>query len=293
MGRPTSTLRDLTALLKPSVTGMSVFMAAGGLWLASASTPDVDILVILGALLGTAMAVGSANALNMVVEREGDGLMARTASRPLPDGRLTVGPALTFGIIVGVAGLLTLWWSTNALTMWLGAAALVSYVGVYTPLKRKTPLALLIGAVPGAAPPLMGWTAVTNSLDGPGLALFAVLLVWQLPHFLAISLFRMEDYARAGLRTVPVVRGERVAKLQALAWSTALLPCSLVLIPLGAAGWLYLVVALAAGVWFWSIAARGLAADAGVQWARRFFGASLVYLPVLVVGLAVDRLLLP
>ena len=292
MAGPTTTLRDLTALLKPSITGLSVFMAAGGLWLASSSHPGGDPLLILGALIGTALAVGSANALNMVLERDGDRLMARTASRPLPDGRLAVGPALAFGVIVGVGGLATLLWTTNALTMWLGAAALVSYVGIYTPLKRRTPLALLIGAVPGAAPPLMGWTAVTGTLDGPGVALFGVLLIWQIPHFLAISLFRMEDYARAGIRTVPVVRGERVAKLQALAWSTALLPCSLALIPLGAAGWLYLVVALGAGIWFWSFAARGLAAGAGVPWARRVFGASLVYLPVLVVGLAVDRLLL-
>ena len=279
---------DLIALLKPRITALSVFMAAGGLWLAGAG----GWTLMAGTLLGTALAVGSANALNMHLERDGDRLMARTAERPLPAGRMAAPVALWFGVAVGLVGLATLWLAANPLTALLGALALVSYVWVYTPLKRRTALAVVVGAVPGAAPPLMGWTAATGSIEGPGLVLFLVLLVWQIPHFIAISLFRKDDYARAGIVTIAGTRGDRAAKIQALAWATALLPVSLALAPLGAASWLYVTVAMGAGLWFCWMAARGFAPAAGSAWARSLFGASLVYLPLVVLGLTFDRLVL-
>jgi protoheme IX farnesyltransferase len=179
----------------------------------------------------------------------------------------------------------------NPLTALLGGFALLSYVLVYTPLKRRTPLALIIGAVPGAMPPLMGWTAAQGALEGPGLALFLILLVWQIPHFLAISLYNKGDYARAGIKVVPVVRGDRNAKLQAVAYATALIPVSLMLVPMGVAGVLYGVVAMALGVWFLAVGVQGLRPEMGVKWARGFFRVSLVYLPGLVLGLVLDMVI--
>lgn len=280
----TQRLRDFYELGKPSITGMNVLMALGGLALAGAGA---DWRLIAATCIGTGLAAASANALNMVLEREGDKLMARTANRPLPQGRLQVSEAIAFGLVTGVAAIALLS-TTNPLTAGLGLFALLSYVFIYTPLKRKTPLALLIGAVPGAIPPLMGWTAVTGTLDLPGLTLFGILLVWQLPHFIAISLFRKADYARAGIRTVPVVRGDAIAKAQSVAWSLALVPISLALVPLEVAGWIYGSVALTLGLGFLGMSLKGFAKGAGYTWARQFFFASLVYLPVLTVALAVD-----
>ncbi len=280
----TQRLRDFYELGKPSITGMNVLMALGGLALAGVGA---DWQLVLVTAVGTAAAVASANALNMVWEREGDKHMARTASRPLPRGRLGVGESIAFGLVLGVLSIAILA-SINLVTAGLGLFAILAYVLVYTPLKRRTPLALLIGAVPGAVPPLMGWTAATGSIDLPGLTLFGILLVWQLPHFLAIALFRKQDYARAGIKTVAVVRGDRVAKAQAVAWSLALIPISFALVPLEVAGWLYGSVALVLGFGYLGYSLKGLRPSGDAAWARRYFFASLVYLPVLTLALAID-----
>ena len=274
--------RDLLELAKPSITGLSVFMAIGGLWLANHAVLSTWIATVLG----VGLVVASANALNMYLEKETDALMQRTADRPLPAGRLAPPWALAAGFVYGIIGVsvLALW--TTPMTTVLSGLSLVLYVGVYTPMKRHSPLALAVGAIPGAAPPLLGWTAATGTVDGPGLVLFAVLFLWQMPHFLAISLFRKADYARAGMKTVPIIRGDRAARLQALAYATALLPISLMLIPLGTVGWAYFVVATASGFGFWWIALQGILVNADVQWARKLFFASLVYLPVLIGGVA-------
>ncbi|MEZ4266048.1 MAG: heme o synthase [Myxococcota bacterium] len=282
-----ATIRDYAELTKPSITRMCLLMTAAGLGLAPG---DASLTVIIGALAGTALAVGSANALNMWWERKSDRLMVRTRTRPLAEERISPVAALVFSLCVGVAGLALLAITTNALTTLLGFIALASYVLIYTPLKYRTPLALVIGAVPGAMPPLMGWTAVTNSLDAPGLVLFGILLLWQMPHFLAISLFRKHDYARAGIRIVPVVRGDEVARRQAVAWATGLVPVSLLLTPLGVTGTLYLVIALMSGLAFLGFAITGLRQTTGPSWAYRFFIASLIYLPLLTAGFVLDRL---
>ncbi len=281
-------LRDLVALTKPSVTGMNILMTLGGLAMAGVGA---DWTLIALTVLGTSGAVASANALNMVWERDGDKLMARTAGRPLPTGRMSPAVAALFGVVIGICGVALLA-MVNLTTAGLGLFALLSYVLVYTPMKRRAPLSLLVGAVPGAIPPLMGWTAVTGRLDLPGLVLFGILLVWQLPHFIAIALYRKADYARAGIKTVPVVRGDAVAKAQAIAWCTALVPLSLMLVPLEVAGWFYGTVALGLGVWFLAWSLKGLKRGAGAPWARKFFFASLIYLPVLVLALALDVALL-
>jgi protoheme IX farnesyltransferase len=284
---------DYLALTKPGIVRMCLLMTAGGLWLAPSTA---SWMVWLAALVGSSLAVASANAFNMVWEREGDRLMMRTRNRPLAAGRLRVVPASVFAGALGLASMVVLVLGTNLLTAVLAAFALLSYVLIYTPLKRMTPLALVIGAVPGAVPPLLGWTAVTNSLDLPGAVLFGILLVWQMPHFLAISIFRKQDYADAGIKCVPVVRGETVAKVQAIAWALLLIPVSLALTPLGVTGNFYLVVALLAGLAFLGFAISGLRGEvrrdgvANLRWARQLFALSLVYLPVVTIALVVDLL---
>ncbi len=276
-------LRDLIALGKPTITASSVMMAGGGLLLAPAGASPSVAAALLG---GTGLAVASANALNMWVERHSDGLMRRTRARPLPSGRLDPRVALSFGVGTGAAGVLLLALAVNPITAALGLAALLTYAAVYTPLKRRTHHALVIGALPGAAPPLMGWTAATGSIDLPGLALFAVLFLWQLPHFLAIAVRARDDYAAAGIRTIAGVRGERAARAQAIAYAAGMIPVSAALVPLGVAGGLYLAGAVALGVWM-----LHLAAAPSPRWCARLFRGSLIYLPALILVLIGDQLL--
>lgn len=281
-------LGDFIALTKPSVTRMCLLTTAGGLALAPGTPSN---LTIATALIGTACAVGGANAFNMWIERDADARMSRTRRRPLPAGRLAPARAARFAWGMSIASVVMLALGTNLLTALLAAAAIAAYVLVYTPLKYRTPLALVIGAIPGAAPPLLGWTAATGSIDAPGLVLFGVLLVWQLPHFLAIALYRQEDYARAGIRIVPLVRGAAIAKIQAVAWAMTLIPISMLLVPLGIAGNFYLVGSVVLGCLFLGWGFTGLDDKAGVRWARGFFFASLVYLPALTAILAIDVIL--
>ncbi len=278
-------LADLVALTKPGVTRMCLLTTAGGLALAPVPW---DWSVAISALVGTACAVAGANAFNMWIEREADARMSRTRRRPLPSGRMSPALAVRFAWLLTITAVVVLALGTNVLTAVLAAAASAAYVLVYTPLKYRTPLALLIGAVPGAAPPLLGWTAATGSIDAPGVVLFFILLVWQLPHFLAIAIYRQDDYARAGIRIVPLVRGVPIAKIQAVAWSMVLVPVTMLLVPLGIAGDTYLVCSVVIGCGFLAWSFTGLDDSAGVRWARGFFLASLVYLPALAAALAWD-----
>lgn len=280
------TLRDVVSLAKPRITLMVLITTAGGLALAG----RVDFWTAACTLLGTALVVGSANTLNCWLERDSDRLMTRTQNRPLPAGRLSPAIALMFGLTLGGMAIPLLTLGVNRLTGALAAIALVSYVWVYTPLKQKTPAALLIGSVPGALPPLIGWTAVTGRLEWAGIALFGVLFFWQLPHFIAIAIFRQAEYTRAGIRVLPAVRGLRVAKVHALVHSVLLLAVTVALVPLQVAGTAYLVVALALGGMMIVLSVRGFTAKAEHRWARQLFAASLVYLPLLFTALAVDAL---
>lgn len=287
-GKSSQLSRDLIELTKPGIVRMCLVTTAGGLWLAPGS---LDAWTVIAALVGSALAVASANTFNMVWEHQTDRLMRRTRLRPVAARRIPVSIAAAFAGLLAVAAWLVLILGTNPLTTAIALLALASYVFVYTPLKFKTPLALLVGAVPGAAPPLLGWTAATGELSGGGLALFAILLIWQIPHFLAIAIYRKDEYAAAGIRCVPIVRGDTVAKFQAVAWSALLVPVSLLLTLLGVTGVLYLGLAalLSLGFFGWSLS--GFRPGAGVRWARGYFLASLVYLPALTAALVLDRLL--
>ncbi len=279
---------DLFALTKPGVTRMCLLTTGGGIVLAPG---EADVGATFAALVGVAMAVGGANSFNMWMERDTDRLMARTRWRPLPAGRLEPSTALRLAWAMSLAAVAILGAFTNPLTVGLAALAIFAYATIYTPLKYKTPASLIVGAVPGAAPPLLGWTAMTGTLDPGGLVLFGILLVWQIPHFIAVALYRKLEYERAGIRTVPTVRGEAVAKIQAVAWSMVLVPLSMLLTPLGVAGGFYGAGALLLGSGFLAWSFTGLDNDAGPRWARGFFLASLVYLPALTLVLALDAML--
>lgn len=237
-------------------------------------------------LLCTALVVAAANASNMVLEVDADALMSRTRDRPLPSGRLQAAPvvrASKVALILGLAGLACV----DLLAAALAFLAFASYVWVYTPLKRTTPHALYVGAVPGAIPPLIGYAAVTNGrLDSAALSLFLLLAVWQVPHFLAIATFRRDEYERAGFKVFTVCRSRDEVRRLMLIWSALLVAISLLPAWLGMGGTLYLALALGFGVPFLVGAAYGLSPAADDGWARSLFFASMPHLVVLFVGLA-------
>lgn len=282
-----TTARDLVALAKPRITVLVALTTAAGYYAAPGQSAfGAGKTLIL--LVGTLLIVGGANALNMYLEREIDGLAPRTRKRPLPDGRMSPSVALWFGIALGAGGLFFLS-LLNLLTGFLGLLALSLYVCVYTPMKQTSPGALVVGAVPGALPPLMGWTAVRDGIDLGGLSLFVILFLWQLPHFLAISLYRQREYRTAGYRVTATEHGVGTAKLQVIIYLLALWPAALILYPLGIAGKLYLLTALLGGAGFALVGILGLRREARERWARQLFVASLLYLTVILVALFVDR----
>jgi protoheme IX farnesyltransferase len=278
--------RALVELTKPRITTMVVVTFAGGLWLAPGAVAGWRTAL---ALLGTVLIVGAANALNMYLERDIDGRMARTRRRPLPEGRLSPEVAVGLGAVLASAALPLLLVGANVLTAALGLLAFVSYVWVYTPLKRVSGAALFVGAVPGALPPLMGWTTTTGRLDAGGAALFAILFLWQVPHFLAIALYRSEDYARAGVRVLPLSQGPAATRWHIVLSTAALVAVSLLPTPLGVAGPLYLVAAALLGVGFFAVTLGGFRARALAGWARSVFLASLLYLTALFAALALGH----
>jgi protoheme IX farnesyltransferase len=275
--------RELFLLAKPRLSALVLLTTSGGMWLAPGRIHPARALLTV---LCTAAVVGAANALNSYIERDSDALMHRTRDRPLPAGRLDPTLALAFGLMVPVFALPVLALVAGPLTAALALTALISYVAVYTPLKRRSSLALFVGAVPGAIPPLMGWTAVTGHADLGGIAVFLLLLAWQLPHFIAISLYLKEDYARGGMKVFALVHGDRMARLWIAGTSLLLLPASLLPVALGLASWVYGGIATAASLAFTAAALTGLRLTGeSSRWARRVFLGTLLYLTVLMVGL--------
>jgi len=283
--RALARLRDFVELTKPRLSGLVVLTAWGGMVLAPRRPGAAREALVLALV---AMAVGGANALNCWFERDTDGLMKRTRGRPLPSLRVAPRHALAFGTALAAVSVPALAFVANGLTSILALVAVVSYAGVYTPLKRRTPLALYVGAIPGAIPTLLGWTAATGRVQVPGLALFALLFVWQLPHFLAIAQYLKDDYSRAGIKALSIVHGDAAARRAIAAWSVALVPVSLALVPLGVAGPLYLVAAIFLGFFF---AAKALATPApghDARWARGVMLGSVSYLALLFLALVID-----
>lgn len=279
--------RDLWEMTKPGITLMVTLTAGLGFLLAERGS--FPFLLLVNTLLGTGLVSAGASVLNHVLERDTDALMQRTASRPLPMGRIDPDLALLFGVVVAVVGLAVLALGTNLLTALLGAAALAGYVFVYTPLKRISSFATVIGAVPGAIPPMMGWAAVRNDLDLAAWVLFGILFFWQLPHFLAIAWLCREDYARGGFPMLPVLdpEGSRTGR-QAILYGAALIPVSLLPSLLGLMGTVYFVGALAFGLIYLGFS-FGFAALRSNPGARRLMLASLLYFPALLLIMLLDR----
>jgi protoheme IX farnesyltransferase len=281
-----SLLSAFVQLSKPRVTRMVVLTMLCGALMAPGS---IDAVLLALALVGTAAVVAAANTLNMVLEGDVDALMERTRTRPIPAGRIAPEIALAFGIALTVVGLTLLFVVVNPLTAMLAGVALLSYVLVYTPLKRVTPFALHVGAIPGAIPPVLGWTSVTGTLALPPLALFAILFVWQLPHFVAIAIFRQAEYEAAGIRVLPAVRGLSAAKRGIVAYSVLQLAVSVIPWAIDFVSPLYLAVALPLGLAYVGYGLLGLRREAGQAWARKLFFASMPYLVLVLVAIVVFR----
>lgn len=277
---------DFAELTKPRITSLVLVTAAVGYAVGTLGTFSILRFVLF--MAGTALLCAGASALNQFAERDTDARMVRTSRRPLPAGRLRPDEALSFGLVLSAAGLAMLAF-VNPLTLLLGAASLASYVLAYTPLKRVTSLSTVVGAVPGALPPLMGWAAARESLGPAGWGLFAILFLWQLPHFLAIGWLYRDDYARGGFPMLTVTdRDGSSTGRQAVLYATALLPVTLAAGLLAAAGKGYLWGALLLGVAFLGCAML-FAWDRSTAAARRLFFASVLYLPLLLGLMVFDR----
>jgi protoheme IX farnesyltransferase len=278
---------DFVALAKPRLNLLVVASTVAGYAMAHGDTTN---LAALGwTIVGTALVAGGASAINQVIERDADSLMRRTRLRPLPDGRLGPVEALAFAAILSVLGLLVLAAGVNVASALVALATLVSYAAIYTPLKRRTSFATVIGAIPGALPPVIGWAAAAGTLSQGAWVLFAILFLWQLPHFLAIAWMYREDYARAGFPMLPVIEPDgRSTARQAVVYAAALLPVALAPTLVGMSGPVYFGGALILTLIFLGVSMR-FAMTRAVRDARQLFFASIVYLPLLWALMIADR----
>lgn len=286
--RVVSRLADYAELTKPRIALLVLLTVAAGYRLGSAGDWRLAPLVL--ASIGILLVAAGSSALNQYLERRTDARMTRTRNRPLPAGRLRPWEVLTFGLASAAVGCVWLWFLINPLTAILCGSTFVLYAFIYTPLKRLSSFCTAVGAIPGALPPVLGWTAAGGSLDLGALSLFGIMFLWQFPHFLAIAWLYREQYAAAGLRMLPNrMPAPRVTGLMATGYALALLPISLLPVHLGLAGTWYGVAALVLGLWY-------LAASLRFAWtedrrsARRVLWVSLFYLPTVLGCLTIDHL---
>ena len=266
-------------LTKPRITFLIVLTSAAGFCLGSKA--QVDYTALFNALFGIALLSSGIATLNQFMERGLDGRMRRTLARPLPSGKLTPAQALWFGVALTVVAEVYLALFVNLLTAAFGVSVIVGYLFCYTPLKTRSSLSTVVGAFPGAMPPLMGWTAATGHAGLEAWALFAILFIWQFPHFLAIALMYREDYARAGILMLPVVEPDgRLTAQQIVIWTLLLVPVSLFPTVLGTTGAVYFYGAFLLGLLFLATSVHA-ALSKSRQGARRLLLASVLYLPVL------------
>jgi protoheme IX farnesyltransferase len=286
-GRSAARIADYVALAKPRLNLLVVATSAAGYYLGAPGSPEA--LPMASAVIGTALVAGGAAALNQVFERDTDALMRRTRLRPLPDGRIVAADATWFGVVLSGIGLVLLAARANVIAALLASATLVIYLMVYTPMKRRTSIATFVGAVPGALPPLIGWTAARGAVSLGGLALFAIVFLWQIPHFMAIAWLYRDDYRVAGFPMLPVIEpdGRRTGR-HAVLFAVALLPVALVPTFAGVSGLVYAAVALALGLGLIWLAVRFALSPSDTAARRLFFG-SITYLPLLWIAMIADR----
>jgi protoheme IX farnesyltransferase len=276
-------IADFFELTKPRITFLVLVTTLVGFYMGSRD--GMSLLLLFHTILGTGLVAGGASALNQYFERELDARMVRTRTRPLPDGRLSPNEALVFSGIVSAAGVVHLLYFVNTLTAALGAATLAGYILVYTPLKTRTTLCTIIGAFPGAAPPLMGWTAARGELDVVALSLFAILFLWQMPHFFAIAWIFTEDYTRAGFSMH--VSGERTGR-QIIFFCCVLIPVSILPTVFGLTGMIYLIGAILLGFIYLGYG-FAVALFRSNTYAHRLLRISILYLPAVLVLMMLDK----
>jgi heme o synthase len=287
-------MKDYIALTKPRITwlilmstGIGYFfgLPAGAFrWMGGPSW-----LLLLTTLVGTALIASGSAALNQWYERESDFKMRRTKTRPIPGGRMVANRALIFGWVLAIAGFLILWLGVNLLSGALGLITLICYLFVYTPMKQRSSLSTVVGALPGAMPPMIGYAAASGELTSQAWALFAILFVWQFPHFLAIAWMYKDDYSRAGIRMLPVVEPDgKSTSRQIVGYASTLIPVSLFPTLLGMTGKIYVVGALLLGGWFLYVGVR-VAFDRTALRARQVLLASVIYLPLIYGLMVLDR----
>jgi protoheme IX farnesyltransferase len=297
--KPHSLLADYATLFKLRVSTMVIITAGAGFYLGSLQSGISPFHAgLLQALAGIAVVTCGSSALNQALERKTDSLMRRTASRPMAAGRISLMHGLILGFAAIFLGSLYLAYTTNLLTGTLTLLTAIGYVAIYTPLKRVTTINTFIGAFPGALPPLIGWTAARGIIEWPGVALFAILFVWQFPHFMAIGWMYREDYARAGIRLTPNLPNTQYAAqstvIQALFYAVLMIPASLWPTALHTTGYLYAVAATVLGVgylWYTIRFARILRnpdSDTSRLVARDLLRASVIYLPLLLAAMMID-----
>jgi protoheme IX farnesyltransferase len=278
---------DFVALTKPRLNLLVVATTAGGYYLGAG--PGANALGLANVTLATALVAGGSAAFNQVMERKVDALMDRTRRRPVADGRLSVRDSLIFATVLSLAGLLWLALTTTLLAAAVALVTLLTYVVLYTPLKRRTSFATVVGAIPGALPPMIGWAAATDTLSREAWVLFAIIFLWQMPHFLAIAWLFKDDYGRAGFPMLPVLEPDgRGTGYQVAAYASALLPVSLVPSLMGLTGIVYFGLALALGVAFLAVSLR-FAVSRTRRDARVLFFTSIAYLPMVWLAMVLDR----
>jgi len=288
LAQPHARTRDFVALAKPRLNLLVVASTLVGY--AMAPGESLGILAICGLLLGTGFVAGGASAFNQVLERDLDALMRRTRTRPLPDQRLQPIEGIMFGTAITLAGLLLIAAASNLLAAIVALATLLSYVAVYTPLKRRSSFGTVVGAIPGALPPIIGWAAAEGALPAQAWILFGIMFLWQLPHFLAIAWMYREDYARAGFPMLPVIEPDgRSTGRQAVVYAAALVPLSLAPALLRMTGGIYFAGALVLGLAFLWMTFR-FARSRSVSDARRVFFGSIAYLPVLWILMIANKI---
>jgi len=276
-------LRDYVTLTKPEVNLLILMTTSAGYYLASQG--GFRFLGLINTLVGTLLVASGTATLNQWMERVWDGQMRRTASRPLPAGRITSSAALAFGLVLSIAGGVYLWATVNLLSAALAVSTLLSYLLIYTPLKRRTPLCTLLGAFPGAMPTLIGWAGASGHIEGQAWFLFAILFLWQFPHFLAIALMYREDYARAGYQMLPGFdREARFTRAEIIGFTILLIVVTL--LPIGSRGGaIYTAAMLAAGAFMLYHVAK-LTRSTSKLMASRVVHASVLYLPVVLLVVA-------
>ena len=289
-------IADYRELFKVRITAMVVITAWAGFYLGSMRSGISSVQTgLLETLLGIGLVSAGSSALNQAIERRSDATMIRTSNRPLPAGRIGIIHGITLGLIAIAAGALWLTLRTNLLTGTLTLLTAFSYVAIYTPLKRRTTLATFIGAFPGAMPPLLGWVAARGTIEWPAVALFAILFVWQFPHFMAIAWLYREDYGRAGIRMLPVVQPDGWSTvLEAITYAVLMVPVSLLPVYLHIAGRAYGVAALLLGVAYlgytirFAKITRAQTLTESRMYARDLLKVSVIYLPLLLAAMMLN-----